>query len=406
MKQLFLMMAIIFAGSVLFAQDQVTEDTTNQFDMTQFGADNIYPDVPKVEFTIDNLNLMRAFYPLYYENEQEIRRDIRFVNRNDSVFNAVWDSLGYAILTTMTSLSGIEWVEQDLKIHLMKYLPCDRVYDPALFPLEGIKTSNYVEAAPNGLHQLMNLIMLLSGRNIQQVSDPKSIQHYLWDHPLLQQSAYRFDVIATNLAMATAIHIIQPDSLELIISSENWRRHNPGWITYENHFRYNWPLTSETPLVTYLANEPYNSALVNLTRPQSFVRPKSDKPVEAEPTILSAGGGRLGFSVIKTRLGLFEVVDVDTLGLGYSAGLQIGDLIKRVNGEVVRSTRDLMGKIIAKLDSDGVYLIVLREKIEVGILLLPVAVEETESKTAENSLKIDDIDKSAEAENKRLFDNQ
>ena len=181
------------------------------------------------------------------------------------------------------------------------------------------------------MHQLMNLIMLLSGRNIQQVSDPKSIQHYLWDHPLLQQSAYRFDVIATNLAMATAIHIIQPDSLELIISSENWRRHNPGWITYENHFRYNWPLPSETPLVTYLANEPYNSALVNLTRPQSFVRPKSDKPVEAEPTILSAGGGRLGFSVIKTRLGLFEVVDVDTLGLGYSAGLQIGDLIKRVN---------------------------------------------------------------------------
>ena len=406
MKQLFLIIAFIFTGSALFAQDQVTEETTKQFDITQFAIDNIYPDVPKVDFITDNLNLMRAFYPLYYENEQEIRQDIKFVNRNDSVFYAVWDSLGYAILTTMTSLSGIEWVEQNLQIHLMKYLPCDRVYDPALFPLEGIKTSNYVEAAPTGLQQLMNLIMLLAGRNIHQVVDPKSIQHYLWDHPLLQQSAYRFDVIATNLAIATAVHIIQPDSLELIITSESWKRHNPGWNTYENHFRHNWQLTSETPLVTYLANEPYNSTLVNLTRPTSFVRPKSDKLVEAAPTILAAGGGRLGFSVIKTPLGLFEVVDVDTLGFGYAAGLQIGDLIKRVNGEVVRSTRDLMGKIIEKLDSDGVYIIVLREEVEVGILLLPVAVEETETKPSKNSLNSDNIDKSAETENKRLFDNQ
>lgn len=401
MKQLVFILLIVFTGSFVFAQDLADEDSTFQFDMTRFGVNNIYPDVPAVEFVIDNLNLMRAFYPLHYENEQEIRRDIRFVNRNDSVFNAVWDSLGYAILTTMTSLSGIEWVEQDLKLYLMKYLPRDRVYDPAMFPLEGIKTNNYVEAAPTGRHQLMNLIVLFSGRNIQQLYDPRSIQHYLSDHPLLQPSGYRFDVLATTLALATAKYIIQPDSLELILATDSWKRHNPGWNTYENHFRYDWVLTSETPLVTYLANEPYNSALVNLTRPPRINRPKPEDLIVVEPAKLSAGGGRLGFSVIKTPPGLLEIVDIDTLGLGFTSGLQIGDLIKRVNGEVVRSTRDLMGKIINKLDSDGVYMIVLREGQEVGILLLPSA-----GPDAEDSIKTDDIDESAEAENKILFNNR
>lgn len=385
--------------------DNVAEDTTLQFDMTQFAVKNIYPDVPQVAFIIDNFNLMRAFYPLHYKNEQEIRRDIRFVNRNDSTFYAVWNSLGYSILTTMTALSGIEWVEQDLKIHLMKYLPRDKLYSPALFPLEGIKTNNYVEAAPTGLHQLMNLIMLLSGRNIYQLFDPTSIQYYLGDHPLLQQSGYRLDVIVTTLAMATAEHLIQPDSLELIVATESWKRHNPGWNTYENHFRHDWILTSETPLVSYLANEPYNSSLVNLTRPPRIARPKHEDSMVNEPVVLSAGGGRLGFSVIKTPRGLFEIVDLDSLGLGFASGLQIGDLIKRVNGEVVRSARDLMGKIINKLDSDGVYMIVLREEFEVGILLFPGAEEE-----AGESLKTEEIEESieqsAEDENSFLFDNR
>jgi len=396
MKQLLLILSIVFIASALPAQEQIVEDTAFQFDITQFPADNIYPDVPKVSFIIDNLNLMRAFYPLYYDNEQDIRRDIRYVNRNDSVFYAVWDSLGYTILTTMTSLSGIDWIEQDLTIHLMKYLPRDRVYNPALFPLEGIKTKNYVEAAPAGLHRLMNLIVLLSGRNIQQLFDSKSMHYYLRDHPLLQESAYRLDVIALTLAIATAEYIIPPDSLESILATESWKRHNPGWNTFENHFRHNWLLTSETPLVTYLANEPYNSSLVNLTRPPRIVRPKPEKTSEDKPVILSAGGGRLGFSVAKTGLGLFEIVDLDTLGLGFASGLQIGDLIKRVNGEVVRSARDLMSKIIDKLDSDGVYMIVLREEQEVGILLLPATDEEAE--------KAKETDEVLEAEDNSLFD--
>jgi hypothetical protein len=48
-----------------------------------------------------------------------------------------------------------------------------------------------------------------------------------------------------------------------------------------------------------------------------------------------------------------------------------GDKIRRVNGEYARNARDLMGKILSKIDTDGVYLIVLRDNEELGLLLLP-----------------------------------
>ncbi len=49
----------------------------------------------------------------------------------------------------------------------------------------------------------------------------------------------------------------------------------------------------------------------------------------------------------------------------------IGDKITRVNGEYVRNARELMAKILNDLESYGVYLLVLREDEEIGVLLLP-----------------------------------
>jgi S1-C subfamily serine protease len=74
---------------------------------------------------------------------------------------------------------------------------------------------------------------------------------------------------------------------------------------------------------------------------------------------------------MKTSSGLLEVVDVDSLKIAYSAGLMIGDRIRRVNGENVRNARSLMGKILDKIDTDGVYMEVLRDDQEIGLLLLP-----------------------------------
>ena len=59
-----------------------------------------------------------------------------------------------------------------------------------------------------------------------------------------------------------------------------------------------------------------------------------------------------------------------------------------------------MGKIVDKLDTDGVYMIVLREEQEVGILLLPVADED-----AEESEKNKETNEAKKAEDNSLFDN-
>lgn len=327
--------------------------------------------LPTVTFKTDNQLLMKAFYPEYYANEYKIRKDIRWVRRNDSSLAAMWDSLGDTVLAALEDLSGIKWRERKLDIRILKYLRVDVLYDPLAIPLKGIKMEHYIEAAPTGLHRFLNLVKILAGRNLLQAELLGFTRLPISSHPLLDKSAYRFDVVALTLALACAEQVLPPDSLRNILDSELWQRHNPGWEIYDNHFRYSWLLSPEQTLVTYLLREPYDSPLVGLTRPPRITKPESKKEYTIEPIILSAGGGRCGFSVAKTPTGLLEVVDIDTLGLAYSCGLMTGDRIKRVNGQVVRNARELMGRILDKLDTDGIYMIIVREGEEMGLLFLP-----------------------------------
>jgi hypothetical protein len=335
-------------------------------------------NLPVVNLNIDNAFLMRAFYPEYYADENLIRKDIRFVSRNDSDFVANWDSLGTFILATLQDLSGIKWNESTFDIHLVKYFRTNGTYDPLLVPLEGIKMKNYIEAAPSGMHRLFNLIQLLAGRNILQVKIQGHENQFIADHPLLDQSAYRFDLVALSLALACAEQLMPSDSIHYILNSEPWKRHNPGWEVFENHFRYSWVLSPEKPLVYYLMQEGYDSPLIGLTKPPKIKKEVVQKNNTREPIKLSAKGGRIGFSVIKNARGYLQVVDVDTLGLAYASGLAVDDWIKRVNGEVVRNARSLMSKILDKIDTEGVYLLVMRQNQEVGILLLPPEEEENQ----------------------------
>jgi hypothetical protein len=328
-------------------------------------------DFPGVYFETENGFLMKAFYPEYYADENNLRKDVRYVQRNDSALMATWDSLGYYVLVTLESLSGIEWVEKSLTIHLLRYLRVDGLYDPLALPIEGIRMEHYIEAAPSGLHQFLNLIKIIAGRNILQIKRSGYDSPSVSTHPLLDESAYRFDIVATTLALACAEQILPVDSLKDILNSEAWRRHNPGWEILKNHFLYSWILTPEQPLMFYLVNEPYDSPLIGLTRPPRIRRPESAKGRASEQVRLSAGVGSLGFSVARTPRGLLEVADIDTLGLAHMCGLMIGDKITRVNGEFVRNARELMAKILNDLESYGVYLLVLREDEEIGVLLLP-----------------------------------
>ncbi|UCD94994.1 MAG: hypothetical protein JSU69_02780 [Candidatus Zixiibacteriota bacterium] len=331
--------------------------------------------LPVVSFKTDNRLFMKALYPEIYANEYKVNRDIRWVRRNDSALAVTWDSLGYTVLAMLEDLSGIKWREHEISISLMKYLRAASLYDPPALPLEGIRMERYIEAAPGGLHQLLNLIKILAGRNIMQVELPGLARLPIYNHPLLDKTAYRFDVTTLTLTLACAEMIIPSDSLNDILGSQQWLRHNPGWELFENHFRYSWMLSVEQPLIAYLSREPHDSHLVGLTYPP---RPRATEPEDnqsAKAVRLSAGGGRLGLSVTKSPAGLLEVVDVDTLGLAFANGLMPGDQIKRCNGEVVRNARDLMGKILDKLDTEGVYLIIARQGEELGLLLLPPADE-------------------------------
>lgn len=287
----------------------------------------------------------------------------------------MWDSLGDSVLAMIEDFSGIRWRESEFDINLVKYLRTDGLYDPLVIPHQGIKMECFTEIAPSGLHQFLNLIKFVAGRGIMQTELPGLRKQPVSFHPLLEKSAYRFDVIALTVTLACAEEILDPDSLENILNSEQWRRHNPGWEVFDNHFRYSWILSSEQPLVMFLMREPYDSPLVGLTRAPRPIKSDTDKEPSTEPIRLSAGGGRLGFSVAKTTTGLLEVADIDTLGLAYSNGLMIGDRIKRADGEIVRNARALMGKILDKIDADGVYLLIIRDGEELGLLFLPPSYE-------------------------------
>ncbi|RKX30157.1 MAG: hypothetical protein DRP46_06055 [Candidatus Zixiibacteriota bacterium] len=364
MKNAILFMMLFFLAVEVAAQNEAET-------FLPLAPKPVRTDLPIVYFDADNRLLMKAFYPEYYSSDYLIAREIRWVNRNDSSFIAVWDSLKYDILGLITDYSGIAWQENSIRIGLMKYLRTNLLYDPPCFPLEGIRRDNYIEATPTGMHQLFDLIKLLAGRNLMQYELPGNENDPISLHPLMEKSAFRFDVLALTLAMACAEQIIPPDSLEEITRSASWKRHNPGWDIYQNHFRFSWVLTPEEPLLFYLSREPYDSPLVGLTR---VPRP-SRRDIAAQDSRklikMSAGGGRLGFSVAKTPTGLLEVIDVDSLGMAYASGLMPGDLIKRVNGEIVRNARDLMGKILDKLDTEGIYMIIVREGRENGLLFIP-----------------------------------
>ena len=355
---------------------QDTGDTQNisPADSTFSQPDSIYlrSNLPRVNLTTDNFFLQRAFYPDLYKSEFDVKNDLRKISGGDSALMARWDSLGMRILGIIENLSGVKWVERGCDIHLLRYLPVEFMYDPLALPMEGIRRQSFIEAAPGGLYRFFNLIRILAGRNLMQLGQGQYAGSGVRRHPLLEQSQYRFDVMTLILAVAVAEQVIPPDSLGLILSSETFKARNPGLEIYRNHFRSSWKLSAQTPLLYYITRESAYSPLVELTKAPRVRQVKPRAQGDREQTRLSAGGGRLGFSVARTSRGYLEVIDIDTLGLAYANGLMVGDQIKRVNGEYPRNARELMAKILNKIDTDGVYMLVARGSGEIGVLMVPV----------------------------------
>jgi len=382
MKRL-IYMAAFYCLLVLPLAAQETGDETNPLTEIEIVPDSIAwqdtlpldPNQPTVTFEVNNYYLLRSFYPDHYDNDYRIKRDIRLVKRGDSTLYAQWDSLGVTALGLIELFSGIPWEERSLTVHLVRYLPVDGLAEPLVLPMEGIKREGYIEAAPRGIYRLLNLFKQLAARNLNQYRYSGYQDIYFSGHPLMEGGIYRFDIMSLFVAVRCAELLFPADSLEEIYSSDSWKRHNPGWDLFRRNFSDTWQLTADSTLYYYISREPYHSPLVALTVPPRVRRtPDSEAPLP-EQVRLSAGGGRLGFSVIRDVKGYLEVVDIDTTGLAYANGLMVGDKIRRVNGEYARNARELMGRILDKLDTEGVYLIAIRDDEEIGLLLLPLQEE-------------------------------
>jgi hypothetical protein len=333
-------------------------------------ASNPVHNLPAVGFVTDNPYLLKAFYPTFYTADSALQQAIKTAEQKSGFYSAIWDSLGDSILTTMAALSGIGWVEPGLKIHLLKFLPVSGLYEPLVMPVEGIKAgSSPIIAVPQNQYRFLKLLQILAGRNLLQANYPGYQRLQITTHPLFTNGPYRFDLLATTLAIATAQYFIPSDIIRTIFDSEEWRLFNPGWQIFNDNFRKEWILSPAKTLVDYLMQEPFNSPLVELTAASTAPIADSTPVNPEEKTGLATSGNRLGFTAVTDRDGYLRVISIDSTKLAYSCGLRIGDRIQRVNGEAVRTLREMMNKSLDALDSYGVYLIVLRGVETKGLFL-------------------------------------
>ena len=131
-----------------------------------------------------------------------------------------------------------------------------------------------------------------------------------------------------------------------------------------------WILSSDRPLAHWILDEPRGSQLVVMTR-----TPRRSSRVSARPTSYVEGlpiKGKLGFSV-KIDTGNKLVVDkIDPTRLAFANGLQEGDVIRDVDGQRVRTQKDLVEKILAGLDEGGATLTIVRNDLSQTLVLQPM----------------------------------
>jgi hypothetical protein len=335
--------------------------------------------LPRVVFETENNNLYKAFYPEYAPRQYEVDSDSILIAEKSAPLIAAWDTLGESVLKCIAAESGVPWTETHLKLYLLKYLPIAGLYDPLALPLQGVKIGGKIEAASTGWMKFLQLIQILSARNLKGIRNSNLGDPIAANHPLLRPGTYRFDLLAMSLALSCASHLLPPDTLRAILGSELWRRYNPGYLLYKDYVENKWNYSERRPLVYYLRNEPYNSDLVKAAEFPEYPEGEIIKrPTAKGKPLPSAGKGRLGFSVVRGRGGAFDVVYVDDQRLAYACGLRGGDRIIRVNGETVKTRRELMARILEGLDAGGSYLTILRDKETKGILLSPAPLSPNE----------------------------
>ena len=334
------------------------------------GGSADYRTLPYLEVVGDAVGLQASLFPEWYHGHSA-RTDLAWVRQNDSTFRAFLDSNRETIVATLADYAGIEWVEGEIDLYLVRYYQSAGEGDPLIVPMGGIRKGVLATAMPSGAHQQFNLIYQLARRMLGQFDRMSaSRKHPAAGHPLVQAGPFRRDNLAMLLALVTSQQVIGFDSTFMAYNSGFWQNNHPGREIFEQYLLKDWILTPDRPLTEWLMAEPYNSTLVQATRP-----PRRRRPSSATERVHIQGlpiRGELGFSTRIDERNRLVIDKIDPTRLAYASGLQEGDIIRSVDGARVRNQKELVEKILAGLEGYGATLDISRENTPMTVVLQPI----------------------------------
>jgi hypothetical protein len=325
--------------------------------------------VPRVRMIIDDYDYMISLFPDDYASRREAIKACSTIAPEAESLKVFWDELGEYVLSYMSHYAGIDWVEPQFDIYIVKYYPDYACCRPMTIPLAGKKNGNRITAVGHGLSQYITLFQQLARRMLEQALLPGGSSYYIAHHPLMRKTPRRFDVLADLLALQTLADFKNIDSVMTVYKSAEWRRREPGQPILLDYFWGKWVLSGDSTLASLIAAEPYSSNLVALTRP----------PVVRKTQIVGWGnhqqqaptGGRLGMSVARDRSGFFRVVRIDTLKLAYLSGLRKDDLIRNIDGVAPRTIKELFTLMLDNLKK-GAHVNIIRNDEPSAVIVYPL----------------------------------
>ena len=300
---------------------------------------------------------------------------MKWVKKNDSTLAEFWTSQGDTILHVLTELSGFEWIESEFEIYLLRYFPTIGSDNPLILPIGGINNGSFTEAAPDFNKLRLLLIYQLAKRMLLQAENQDNpLVVPISNHPLMKKSAYRFDNLAMLLAVTTSYTIMGVDTTFDVTQSTFWKNKFPGRKIFEEYFEKSWIITPDKPLIDWIADEPVRSQLVRVTRtPQKKVSETTkEKKKFIEDLPLK---GQFGFTVKLNASNQLAISKIDTYRLGYACGLRLDDVIRRIDGRIVRNHKQIVQRLLEKLEDGGSVMEIIRAKQAMEIIIQPLEID-------------------------------
>ncbi|HVP06551.1 MAG TPA: PDZ domain-containing protein [Candidatus Acidoferrum sp.] len=325
---------------------------------------------PTVRINDRATELQSNLYSDYYR-VQAVADDMSWVAAHESNLLAFWQQSSDSVLNILAEISGISWRESAFDIYLVRYFPSIGSPDPLVVPIGGIRQGSLIEAAPPGNQLAFDLIYQLAGRMLLQATRPDaSGSSAVANHPMMQPTPYRRELLTLLLAYETGSRVFGADSMAAIYDSPFWKDRFLGQPIFEELLLHKWTLSAERPLVNWLANEPSDSKLITSTSvpdlPDNLQRKTKRQFIEGLPL-----KGQLGFSVRLNNANRLVVDGIDQSRLAYACGLRKGDIIRQVGGKSVRTQKELIDAVLADLDNVGAVLQVMRNDKNETVFLRP-----------------------------------